>query len=191
MKILSADIQHKTESGGVKLGVKDAAGVKQAFKQIITSVTNYMPDAKIDGIIVQEMIPAEAIELIIGIVDDKTFGPVSLMTGGISVELIKDSALAIPLTKEQARELIGQTKGFRLLKGYRNQPEADIDALADTLVNVAHIALDYRGRISAMDINPLMVLPKGKGVRAVDALVELKGNPSRSHDSEADAKKGN
>ena len=122
------------------------------------------------------MIPPEAVEVILGIVQDINFGPVLVFgSGGILVELIKDSAVQLPpLNRENAMDLINEIRGKKLLEGYRGRPAADINALAEALVRLSQLAVDLGDRISALDINPLMVLPAGKGVRAVDVLCELK-----------------
>jgi acetyltransferase len=148
----------------------------KAFDQIITSVRSYKPDATIEGVIVQEMISSASVEVILGIINDKTYGPAIVYgSGGILVELMKDSALAIPpLSREEASELVNKTQGSKLLKGFRGKPKADIDALLDSIVNLSYLAKDFENEIAAMDINPLMVLPEGKGVRAVDVLIERK-----------------
>lgn len=175
LKILSPDIQHKTEIGGVRVGLNDLEAVRTAYGEVITAARRAYPQAKIEGVVLQEMIPSGAVEVILGIIKDKDFGPVIVFgSGGVLVELVKDSALRLPpLSKAEARTMIGETRGFKLLKGFRGQPEADIDALVDALSGLSQLALDLGDLIAALDINPLMVLPKGKGVRAVDALVEL------------------
>jgi acetyltransferase len=121
------------------------------------------------------MVPADAVEVILGVLRDPEFGPVVVYgSGGILVELLKDSALRLPpLTRRQALEMIQETRGARLLRGFRGCPPADIDALAGALVSLSHLAMDLGDLVAALDINPLMVLAKGQGVRAVDALVEV------------------
>jgi acetate---CoA ligase (ADP-forming) len=178
LKILSPDIQHKTECGGVKVGLKDEAAVRTAFQEVMESARNYKPSARLEGVIIQEMIPSDSVEVILGVVKDASFGPVVVFgSGGILVELVKDSALRLPpLNRDDAKEMIEQTRGARLLKGFRGKPAADLDALVDALVNLSQLAVDFGDLIVALDINPLMVLPAGKGVRAVDALIELVSN---------------
>ncbi|HEX9012039.1 MAG TPA: acetate--CoA ligase family protein [Anaerolineaceae bacterium] len=175
LKIRSRDIQHKTEAGGVRVGLKDAGAVRTAFREIMESARAYNPQARLEGVIVQEMIPAEAIEVIVGVRRDASFGPVIVFgSGGILVELVKDSVLRLPpLSIEAAREMIGRTRGKKLLDGFRGHPAADLDALAEVLVHISWLAVDFSSQISALEINPLMVLPVGRGVRAVDTLIEL------------------
>ncbi len=176
LKILSPDIQHKTEMGGVRLGLADEIGVRTAFREVMAAARQHHPNARIEGVILQEMIPADSVEVILGILRDPSFGPVIVFgSGGILVELVKDSVVQLPpLTKTQALAMIDQIRGKKLLTGYRGRPAADIDALADTLVHLSQLAADLKDSIAALEINPLMVLPTGKGVRAVDALCEIK-----------------
>ncbi len=176
MKILSPDIKHKTECGGVKVGLKNDAEAVAAFNEIMKNAAAYDPKARLDGVIIQEMIPNTAVEVLLGVIQDHSFGPVIVFgAGGILVELMKDSVLGLaPLNKDDALEMIKSTRIYKMLKGFRGNPETDIDALADALVNLSFLASDFADEMSALDINPLMVLPKGKGVCAVDALIEAK-----------------
>ena len=176
LKILSADILHKTEIGGVKVGLQNAAEVEAAYAEVMASATLHKPNAVIDGVLIQEMIPAGTPEVILGIVRDPDFGPsIVFGSGGVLVELIKDSALRIPpLTKNEAREMIASTRGEKLLLGFRGRPIADMDALVDTLVKLSQLAVDFKDEINALEMNPLMVLPDGTGIRAVDSLVEIR-----------------
>jgi acetyltransferase len=171
LKVDSPDILHKTEAGGIRLGLGDAAQVSGAFDEIISSARQYAPNAAINGVLVQEMIP-DAVEVITGVSYDPQLGPVLLFgTGGIMVEVYHDVALRLcPITRPEALEMIHQVKGVKLLQGFRGTPEADIEALADALVKVSHLAVNLEGQLTELDINPLMVLPRGKGVKAADAL---------------------
>ncbi len=175
LKILSPDIQHKTEIGGVSVGLGDAAAVAEAFQEVSADASRHHPEARLQGILVQEMISGDAVEVILGMLRDPEFGPVVVFgSGGILVELLKDSSIRMPpLNHRQALDMIKETRGSRLLQGFRGSPAADIDALAGALVSLSRLALDLGDLINALDINPLMVLPKGQGVRAVDTLVEL------------------
>jgi acetyltransferase len=115
------------------------------------------------------------VEVIAGINYDPQLGPVVLFgTGGVMVEVYNDVAVRhCPITPAEAVEMIDQVKGARLLRGFRGAPEADVPALADTLVQVSHMAVHLEGQLSELDINPLMVLPKGQGVKVADALAVL------------------
>jgi acetyltransferase len=113
------------------------------------------------------------VEIIVGVSYDEQLGPMLLFgTGGVLVEVYQDVALrCCPITRAQALEMISEVKGSRLLQGFRGSAPADIDALADVLVRVSHLAVNLDGQLSELDINPLLVLPAGQGVKAVDALV--------------------
>ena len=175
LKILSPDIQHKTEIGGVRVGLEDEAAVVTAFREVMEAARRHHSQARLEGAVIQEMAPAGAVEVILGVLQDPDFGPVVVFgSGGVLVELLRDSSLRLPpLSHEEALKMIYETRGRRLLQGFRGRPPADIDALADALVRLSQLAVDLGDLVAALDINPLMVLPRGQGVRAVDALVEL------------------
>ena len=134
------------------------------------------PQAHITGVSVQEMV-RDGVEVIVGVSCDPQLGPVLLFgTGGVMVEVYNDVALRrCPITRAEAQAMIAEVKGARLLQGFRGRPAADIEALADTLVRVSHLAMHLEGHLAELDINPLMVLPSGQGVTAADALVVLRG----------------
>ena len=136
----------------------------------------YAPQARIIGVSVQEMV-GEGVEVIIGVSCDPQLGPVLLFgSGGVMVEVYNDVALRrCPITRLEAQAMIGEVKGAQLLRGFRGRPVADVAALEDTLVRVSHLAIHMEGHLAELDINPLMVLPMGQGVKAVDALVVLGG----------------
>jgi acyl-CoA synthetase (NDP forming) len=175
LKILSPDIQHKTEIGGVRVGLAGEAEVRQAFSEVMAAAQEHHPEARLEGVLIQEMAPEDAVEVIVGELRDVDFGPVVVFgSGGILVELFKDSSLRLPpLTRRDAHEMVGETQAARLLEGFRGEPAADVDTLVDVLVRVSQLAVDLGDQIAALDINPLMVLPEGQGVRAVDTLVEV------------------
>jgi len=175
LKILSADIQHKTEIGGVRVGLADDAAVRAAFEEVTRAARERHPEADIEGVLIQEMVGGDAVEVIVGVLRDADFGPVVVFgSGGVLVELFEDSSLRLPpLSRREAREMIDETEAARLLAGFRGKPAADVEALVDTLVRVSQLAVDLEGQIAALDINPLLVLPNGQGVRAVDALLEV------------------
>jgi acyl-CoA synthetase (NDP forming) len=132
--------------------------------------------ARIAGVSVQEMV-RDGVEVIVGVSCDPQLGPMLLFgSGGVMVEVYNDIALRrCPITRAEAQAMIAQVKGARLLHGFRGRPPADIYALADTLVRVSHLAMHLEGELAELDINPLMVLPSGQGVKAVDALIVLRG----------------
>ena len=175
LKVLSPDIQHKTEIGGVRVGLENDAAVAVAFLEVMAAACQHHPQARVEGVLIQEMLPDDAVEVILGVLRDPDFGPVVVFgSGGIMVELLKDSSLRLPpLSRAEAVEMIHETRGARLLQGFRGSPPADIDALSDALVRLSQLAADLGDFIAALDINPLMVLPEGQGVCAVDALVEI------------------
>ncbi len=172
MKIESADIQHKTEVGGVKVGLANAEAVAEAYRAILASVKDKAPKASITGVVVQEMV-AGGIEMIVGVTQCPPFGMgIVTGTGGILVELVKDASLRLaPLDHESALELIASTRASTLLAGFRGRPPADVDALAILLVTLSSVAVTYGDLLEAIDLNPVAVLPSGGGVRVLDALV--------------------
>jgi acetyltransferase len=176
LKVDSPDIPHKTEAGVVRLNLGDAAQVRTAYAEILASAKAYAPQAAITGVSVQEMV-REGVEVIVGVSCDPQLGPVLLFgSGGVMVEVYNDVALRrCPITRREARAMIAEVKGARLLQGFRGRPAADLEALADTLVHVSHLAMHLEGHLAELDINPLMVLPAGQGVKAVDALVVFRG----------------
>jgi acyl-CoA synthetase (NDP forming) len=174
LKIESAQITHKSDAGGVALRLSSTTEVRNAYAQIITEVSRRAPIAKIDGIVVQRM-ASEGVEMILGIKRDPLFGPVVICGfGGILVELLKDVSIGMPpLSPKQAHDMLKRLRGFPILAGVRGKPAADIDALCDAIAGVSTLAWSFRDQLAGLDINPLIVLPKGKGVVAVDALVEI------------------
>lgn len=171
LKADSPDIPHKTEAGVVRLGLRNADEVRGAYAAIVANAKAYAPRATINGMLVQEMV-AGGVEVIIGVSYDPQLGPTLLFgTGGVMVEVYKDVAMRhCPITPAEAREMIAEVKGARLLQGFRGKPACDVDALADMLVKVSHLAVNLDGQLAELDINPLLVMPKGQGVKAVDAL---------------------
>jgi acyl-CoA synthetase (NDP forming) len=175
LKILSADIQHKTEIGGVRVALKDHSAVLAAYREVMDAAQRNHPQARLDGVLIQEMMPSDGVEVILGLLRDPDFGPVVVFgSGGVLVELLKDSTLRLPpVSHVEALRMIHATRGIALLQGFRGRPPADVDALADAIVRVSQLAMDLGDMVAALDINPLIVLPKGQGVCAVDALVEI------------------
>ena len=174
LKIDSADITHKSDVGGVALELSNASAVRDAYSRIQTEVSRRAPGARIDGVIVQRM-AGDGVEMILGVKRDPLFGPVILCGfGGILVELLKDIAIGIPpLSSEQAFKMIQRLRGVPILGGVRGKPPADVDALCDALVGLSRLASALADQLGGLDINPLIVLPKGSGVVAVDALVQI------------------
>ncbi|MEX0839409.1 MAG: bifunctional acetate--CoA ligase family protein/GNAT family N-acetyltransferase [Parvibaculum sp.] len=173
LKILSPDITHKSDVGGVALALEDAAAVEEAASRMLARVTHSCPGAEIEGFTVQRMATKrDAFELILGLVDDATFGPVLLFgQGGTAVEVVRDKAMALPpLNKVLADDLISRTRVSRLLEGYRGRPAADRNAIAGALMALGDIAADHP-EIAELDINPLWA--DHDGVIALDARVRV------------------
>ena len=171
LKILSRQITHKTDVGGVALSLEGAAAVTAAADAMLEAVRKLMPGATIDGFTVQAMVKRPlAQELILGAVDDLTFGPCVLFGhGGVATEVIGDRVVGLPpLNADLARDMIGRTRVARLLAGHRNRPPADLDAVAATLVALSDLVIDFP-EIAELDINPL--LADANGVIALDARV--------------------
>ncbi len=176
MKVQSPDILHKTEAGGVALGI-GADRVSEVFATIIERAQEYDPNAAIDGVLVQPMSKAGC-EVILGINSDPQFGPMLMVgLGGIHVEVLKDVALApVPLTKPAALALIGQLKGRALLDAQRGAPAADVDALAELMVRLSRFAADHAEVVGEIDLNPVFVHPERQGVTIADALIIQHGH---------------
>jgi len=149
--------------------------VAAAYDEILKNSKAYKADARIDGVLVQEMVGG-GIEVIVGITNDALFGPAVMFgLGGIFAEVLKDVSFRLaPITPAMAREMVEEIKGYPVLAGARGKAPADIDALVDALVNVSALAVDLKDRVDELDINPLIVLPKGHGVKAADALIRIK-----------------
>src|SRR5262249_41882180 len=139
---------------------------------VCAAARTYRPDARIEGVLVQEMV-TEGQELLVGIARDPTFGPVvTVGLGGIFVEVLKDVAFRLPpIAPDEALEMVRGLRGFPLLAGARGQAVADLEALADAVARLSWLAVDLGERVAEIDVNPLRVLPRGQGVRAIDALV--------------------
>ncbi len=171
LKIVSPDIVHKTEASGVLVGLNESESVKKGFDQILENAKRHRPDARIVGVLVQKMAP-QATEVIIGAIKDPQFGQTVMFgIGGIFVEIMKDVTFRVaPITRTDAIEMIHEIKAYPILKGYRNLPPADEEAIAETLLRVSDLAMDFP-EISEIDLNPTMVYTKGASV--VDARIIL------------------
>jgi len=171
LKIESPDISHKTEAGGVKLNIKTPDELASAYLEIKANASRYNPMARIKGILVQEMLP-QGVEVIVGLGWDSVFGPTVMFgLGGVFVEALRDIALRVPpLTKEDALEIIEEIKGRRLLEGFRHLPVVDKNSLAEIIMKIGQLALDFP-RIAELDINPLVCT--SQGIKAADALIVL------------------
>ena len=171
LKVVSGDIAHKSDVGGVELSLDDADAVRAAYERIMSSVKAAAPDATVDGVAVQEM-ARPGTEVIIGTTTDPQFGPVMMFgLGGIFVEVLKDVAFRIvPLEDRDARQIIREIKGFAVLEGVRGQPGADLDALEGMVLQVSEFVAGHP-EVAELDLNPVIAYPDG--AIAVDARVVL------------------
>ena len=170
MKIVSADILHKSDIGGVRLNLETESELAGAFEDIVANARHHHPHAKIDGCLVVPM-AGKGVETILGIKNDPIFGPVVMFgLGGIFVETIKDVSFRVaPFDVEDARSMIRETKASAILEGVRGHPAADVDALAQALSALSRFATQYANQIDSLDINPFVVHPSGQGAVALDA----------------------
>ncbi|MFR6274875.1 MAG: acetate--CoA ligase family protein [Blautia sp.] len=170
VKIHSADIQHKSDVGGVKLNIRDEAELRLAFETVMDNCRKNAPDAKLEGVLLKPMLKA-GVEMIIGVNNDKDFGPMIMVgMGGVFVELFKDVQLApAPLTREQTKKMLESLNSYPLLNGYRGNPVCDKEALADMLVSISEMAAKGKDSIKELDINPVFVTEEG--VAIADALL--------------------
>ena len=173
MKIVSPDIIHKSDAGGVKVGIKTDDELRNSFRTITENALKYRSDAKIKGALVQEMVKS-AKETILGASQDPTFGPVIMFgLGGIYVEVLKDVVFRIvPIDEQEAMNMVESIKTIKLLKGVRGEKSSDLKAIADSLQRLSQLVIDFP-EIKEFDINPLLVLEEGKGARVVDARIIL------------------
>jgi acyl-CoA synthetase (NDP forming) len=171
LKIVSPEIIHKSDVGGVIINLKDEKDVRNSYKQILGNVRKYKVKAEIVGVLVQEMAPSST-EVIVGATKDTQFGPAIMFgLGGIFVEILKDVTFRIaPITEDEAREMITEVKAYPLLKGYRNMPPADIDSIVKILLNTSRLVTQHE-EIKELDLNPIMVY--AKGAKTVDARIIL------------------
>jgi acyl-CoA synthetase (NDP forming) len=171
LKIVSPDIIHKSDAGGVMVNLKNTAEVRSAYGKILENAKKYNSAAKIVGVLVQEMAP-QSTEVIVGAIKDPQFGQTLMFgLGGIFVELLNDVTFRIaPITQEDAHEMVIKVKAYPLLKGYRNTPPADIDAIINVLLNTSKLVMDYP-EIKELDLNPIMAYEKG--AKTVDARIIL------------------
>jgi acetyltransferase len=179
MKIRSKEISHKTEADGVRLDLRNDMEVKEAFRKIMEGAHAYNPEAKILGVTLQPMIQNPDVEILLGAKMDPNFGPVILLgMGGINAEVLEDKAVGLPpLNRLLARMLMERTKVYRLLKGYRNRPPADLEMVEEMMVQLSHLLVDFP-EISELDMNPVIV-KAGKPL-VVDVRIFLKPSPRPS-----------
>jgi len=173
LKIVSADITHKSDSGGVIVGLADAESVGKSYTGMMSVIRRKHPDAVIDGISVQKQAPP-GVEVIIGMTKDPQFGPAVMFgLGGVWVEILKDVSFRIaPLCQDDAAEMIHELKGYRLLQGYRGKEAVDTAILEDWLLKISRL-VEQNSLIKELDINPIFAYPDG--AMAVDARILMEG----------------
>ncbi|MGC8975961.1 MAG: acetate--CoA ligase family protein [Thermoprotei archaeon] len=171
LKIVSPDIVHKSDVGGVKLNLGTSEEVRKSFDEILRNVKNKAPEAKIAGVLVQEMIP-QSLEVIVGATRDPTFGPVILFgLGGIFVEVLKDVSFRItPLTRYDAETMLTEIKAAKILDGYRGTPPRDKEAIIDIIMKLAKFMEEHES-VTDVDLNPVMVFEVGKGAKVADVRI--------------------
>jgi acyl-CoA synthetase (NDP forming) len=172
LKVQSADIPHKTEAGAVALGLAGEDAVGAAYDRVLAAARQHAPANRIDGVLVQPMAPSGR-EVILGVNRDPTWGLLLMVgLGGVLVEALGDVALApVPLDHAAARALIDRLKSAQMLGPYRGQPPADTDALVDLMARLSQFVADHGEAIAEIDLNPVIVHPRGEGVSVVDALI--------------------
>lgn len=171
LKVVSPDVTHKSDAGGVRLGLASADEVRAAFDEIVASVKKHEPDARFEGVAVQKMAP-QGTEVIVGMSKDAQFGPVLMFgLGGIFVEVLKDVAFRIvPLEPRDAREMVREIKGFAVLQGVRGQDPADLDALEGLILKVSEF-VEAHPEVEELDLNPVFAYKDG--CLAVDARIVI------------------
>jgi acyl-CoA synthetase (NDP forming) len=174
MKIVSPDIVHKSDIGGVRLNISSADAARTAYDDIISAAATHAPDAEIRGVLVARQLSG-GIECFMGIKQDPSFGPIAAFgLGGIFVEILNDVALRrCPFDLGAAREMILSIKAAAILQGARGKPPTDLDALAEMLSRLSHFAAGADDRLASMDLNPVLAMPEGQGAFALDAVVEI------------------
>lgn len=176
MKIVSPDISHKTDVGGIKLNIKNVQELEHAYNTMMSDVKQYMPKASITGVQIQQMITGSK-EVIIGMDRDPQFGPLLMFgLGGVYVEFLKDVSFAVaPINEKEAHEMISSIKTYPLIAGVRGETPSDIQSIIDTLLKISQLVMDFP-LIAEFEINPLMVMPEGEGCLAMDIRIILKSD---------------
>jgi acetyltransferase len=175
LKVVSPQIIHKSDAGGVKVNIKDEAGVRSAYQTILENCKAYKPDADIRGIAVQEMAPLGT-EVIVGSINDPTFGPTVMFgLGGIFVEVLKDVTFRVaPVNKQQVSQMVNEIRSVAILAGARGEAPRDRVALEELICSYAAMIYDLRDEVAETDANPVLVYEEGKGLKVVDARIILK-----------------
>ena len=174
MKVMSDDVKHKFDAGGVILNITGADAAKAAYAQIYANIAKNVPGAKIDSILIEEMAP-KGVEVIIGCNRDAKFGPLMMFgLGGTMVEVLKDVQFRLaPMSKYWAEDMIRSIRSFAVLDGFRGTPKADIEKVAEIILRLSTMAVNHP-EIAELDINPLIVHPVGTGCSVADSRIQLK-----------------
>lgn len=172
MKIQSRDIPHKSEVGGVRVNIASETEASAAYDRLLANARQHRPDAAIQGVLVGPM-AKKGVEMIVGTVQDATFGPVIMVgLGGVTTELFKDVVYRpVPVGEAEAASMLQELKAWPLLNGFRGAPLADVSALAKLVAQISQLAAQLRDDVSDIEINPVLVHPQGEGITVVDALV--------------------
>ena len=172
MKVVSEEVPHKSDVGGVVLGVTKPSQAEEAYESIISNVSSSIPEAHIDGVIMSEQLD-EAVEAFVGVNVDPVLGPAVVGgLGGVFIEIFADvSTRKAPVNEQEAIEMLRELRAWPLLEGVRGRQRLDVEALAKVVVQVSEFAVVYGEQLRVVDLNPVFVLPNGEGVKAVDALV--------------------
>lgn len=173
LKVVSPDVIHKSDAGGVALGLNSEEEVRRAISEIRSRVLSHSPQAQVEGFLVEKMAPPGALELIIGMIQDASFGPVVMCgLGGVWVEVLRDVVMRVaPVTREEALEMWQELKGARLLTGFRGQPAVDLYSLADIVIRTSELGAETDA-IAEIDLNPVAAYPWGAVV--LDARIILR-----------------
>jgi acyl-CoA synthetase (NDP forming) len=190
LKVVSPDIVHKFDVGGVRVNLKTADDVAAAHDAILRGARETAPAARVEGVFVQEFVP-DGIETIVGAKRDPHFGPILMFgLGGTAVEIFRDVTFRIaPIREGSALRMIRQIRGFPLLDGFRGQPKADLAALAEVLLRLSQLVTEHE-EIEELDVNPLKVLPEGKGAMALDGRLFLSRQERRLSRPDAKMRQG-
>jgi acetyltransferase len=183
LKVQSPDISHKTEARAVRLDVMSDQELATAYDEVLANARAYKGDARIEGMLVQEMVK-DGVEAILGVTNDPLFGPAVMFgLGGIFAEVLKDVSFRLaPVTASVAREMVEEIAGYPVLAGARGRPRADMDALVDAIVRLSALAVDLKDHVGELDINPLFVFAEGRGVKAADAMIRPKAAENQKID---------
>ena len=174
-KLVSPDIPHKTEAGVIALNIHSEEQLQEQYPEILKRGKIFRPEARIDGVLIQEMVSGEGIETIVGLSQEPPFGPTLLFgLGGIFVEVMNDVSIRVlPVTRKDTLNMISEIRGYRVLQGTRGRKPADLEAITQVLLKTACLAAELKGAVAEVDINPLIVMEADKGAKAVDALITL------------------